>query len=118
MSSRFVGASIVIVWAMSHVLCAQTLLNFESLSDGEAVTTQFSGVTFSNVRTLTAGFSLDDPRISRAFRQQRNIGCRGTDHSHIFRSDNGFFRVFYSFESNYGRSVRQRRKSARHRIFI
>jgi uncharacterized protein (TIGR03437 family) len=60
MSSRFVGVSIVVFCAASQVLHAQTLLNFESLNDGAAVTTQFSGVTFSNAQTLTAGFSLDE----------------------------------------------------------
>jgi len=41
------------------VLHAQTL-NFDGLNDGDPVTTQFSGLTFANAQTLTAGFSLDE----------------------------------------------------------
>src|SRR5262245_57417486 len=35
-------------------------IDFESLLDGEAITTQFLGVTFSNATTLTAGVSLNE----------------------------------------------------------
>src|ERR1700722_3304405 len=60
MSSRVAGIMIAALCAASQMLDAQTLLNFETLSDGTAVTNQFSGVTFSDTRVLTAGFSLDD----------------------------------------------------------
>jgi uncharacterized protein (TIGR03437 family) len=56
--SRFIGVAVVLV-AASQLVHAQTLLNFEGLNDGVAVTTQFAGVTFSNAQTLTAGYSLD-----------------------------------------------------------
>lgn len=50
-------------------LCAATLastnvsalsIDFESLADGTAVTTQFAGVTFSNTTAFKAGFSLNE----------------------------------------------------------
>src|SRR5580700_9634989 len=59
MSGRVAGMVIAALCAVSQVLTAQTLVNFDSLSDGVAVTTQFPGVTFSNAQVLTAGFSLD-----------------------------------------------------------
>jgi uncharacterized protein (TIGR03437 family) len=59
MFRRFVGALIVVLGAASQWAQAQTLLNFEGLTDGVAVTTQFAGITFSNAQVLTAGFSLD-----------------------------------------------------------
>jgi hypothetical protein len=37
-----------------------TTIDFESLLDGETVTTQFPGLSFSNVITLTAGVSLNE----------------------------------------------------------
>lgn len=39
---------------------APLLLDFESLSDGESVSSQFAGMTFSNAATLTAGISLNE----------------------------------------------------------
>ena len=35
-------------------------IDFESLSDGDVVTTQFPGLTFSNATALTAGISLNE----------------------------------------------------------
>ncbi|MGI0134777.1 MAG: hypothetical protein ACREBW_07470, partial [Candidatus Micrarchaeaceae archaeon] len=46
--------------ALPGLLAADTVLNFESLGDGVSVTTQFSGLTFSNTIALTAGISLDE----------------------------------------------------------
>src|SRR5579863_1313329 len=60
MSSRIARIFIAALCVTAPTLHAQTLLNFESLNDGDLVTTQFTGVTFSNAQTLTAGFSLDD----------------------------------------------------------
>lgn len=37
-----------------------TVLNFDGLSDGDIVTSQFAGVTFSNTIVLTAGISLNE----------------------------------------------------------
>ncbi len=37
-----------------------TVINFDGLSDLDSVTTQFSGLTFSNTTVLTAGISLNE----------------------------------------------------------
>ena len=37
-----------------------TSIDFETLTDSEIVTTQFSGLSFSNTRALSSGFSLND----------------------------------------------------------
>lgn len=50
---------VIVLGAVFQTAHAQTLLNFENLNDGVAVTTQYSGVAFSNALALTAGFSLD-----------------------------------------------------------
>ena len=57
-------------WPLPFALClvlfsqtegsAATIINFDGLSDGEIVTTQFAGLTFSNTTTLTAGVSLNE----------------------------------------------------------
>jgi hypothetical protein len=39
---------------------ADQLITFEDLNDGDSVTTQYAGVTFSNAVVLTAGISLDE----------------------------------------------------------
>jgi len=44
----------------STVLYAQTSITFDTLNDGDLVTNQYSGLTFSNARVLTSGFSLND----------------------------------------------------------
>src|SRR5690348_1418779 len=58
-SHRFGGLAVVALTLFSGAQ-AQTSLNFESLNDGDALTTQFSGLAFSNASVLTAGFSLND----------------------------------------------------------
>jgi hypothetical protein len=44
----------------STVLYAQTSITFDTLNDGDVVTTQYSGVTFSNAQVLRSGFSLNE----------------------------------------------------------
>src|ERR1700733_14644782 len=44
----------------SPVLHAQTSITFDALNDGDLVTTQYSGLTFSNAKVVTSGFSLTD----------------------------------------------------------
>jgi uncharacterized protein (TIGR03437 family) len=46
--------------AASLLHAARVVVDFESLSDSDVITTQFAGLTFSNAQTLTAGFSLDE----------------------------------------------------------
>src|SRR3954469_10391595 len=52
------GVFVVALAIPSTVLA--TTINFDSLSDSEAVTNQFAGVTFSNAIALTAGISLNE----------------------------------------------------------
>jgi len=60
MSLRLV-ALVVILAAAPHAANAVPItIDFESLSDGDAVTNQFFGVTFSNATVLTAGVSLNE----------------------------------------------------------
>ena len=52
---------IALLMALPSAVFATTLtIDFESLSDGDGVTNQFPGVTFSNARVLTAGSSLNE----------------------------------------------------------
>jgi hypothetical protein len=44
----------------SAAVASPVVIGFESLTDGEAATTQFPGLAFSNALVLTAGVSLDD----------------------------------------------------------
>ena len=44
----------------STVLHAQTSITFDTLNDGDVVTTQYSGVTFSNAQVVKSGFSLNE----------------------------------------------------------
>ena len=41
-------------------LAQATVIDFESLTDSNSVTTQFAGVTFQNALVLTAGLSLNE----------------------------------------------------------
>jgi hypothetical protein len=41
-------------------LCADTIIDFESLNDGDLVTNQYPGLTFSNTIVLSAGISLNE----------------------------------------------------------
>jgi uncharacterized protein (TIGR03437 family) len=60
MSSRVAVLMVAALYVASQGLRAQTVLDFDSLKDGDAVTSQFAGVTFANAQALSAGFSLDD----------------------------------------------------------
>jgi len=60
MSNRSAAVLILALFAASPLLHAQTSINFDALNDGDSVTTQFSGLTFSNAQALTAGFSLNN----------------------------------------------------------
>ena len=60
--------SSVLSSALAAALCAllglplaqAAVINFDSLVDGESVTTQYAGVTFQNTLALTAGLSLNE----------------------------------------------------------
>ena len=56
---RFVLAVIVAFYGSVRSVSAATI-TFETLSDLEAVTTQFADVTFANATVLTAGISVND----------------------------------------------------------
>ena len=61
---RILSATFALFASALPGLC--TTLDFESLSDLESVTNQFSGVTFANAVALTAGISLNEfdfPRV-------------------------------------------------------
>jgi hypothetical protein len=51
---------LIFVAFASTVLYGQTSITFDTLNDGDLVTNQYSGLTFSNARVLTSGFSLND----------------------------------------------------------
>jgi hypothetical protein len=51
---------LMFVMFATTVLQAQTSITFDTLNDGDLVTTQYSGVTFSNAQILKSGFSLND----------------------------------------------------------
>ena len=49
-----------VVLAPGRAIAAPITINFDGLSDLDAVTNQFSGLTFSNATVLTAGTSLNE----------------------------------------------------------
>jgi hypothetical protein len=61
MRYRFLSPALFIAFSGFTASClAAPLIDFESLSDGEFVTTQFPGVVFSHAQVLTAGISLNE----------------------------------------------------------
>ena len=58
----FAGLFTCLLFVISPValLGSSTTIDFEGLSDGALVTTQYSGLTFSNAQILTAGVSLNE----------------------------------------------------------
>ena len=56
----FVILSLITFVAPELVIAGTTLIDFENFNDGDVVTTQIPGVTFTNTIVLTAGISLND----------------------------------------------------------
>ena len=50
----------LVVLCCATSACGSVLLDFETLSDSEVVTTQYSGLTFSNAIAVKAGVSLNE----------------------------------------------------------
>jgi hypothetical protein len=58
---RLYYLSLVLLLAVPQFLAAgTTVIDFESLADGNVVTNQFPGLTFTNTVALTAGISLNE----------------------------------------------------------
>jgi hypothetical protein len=53
-------ALLLAILLVPSALLADPVINFDSLTDLNSVTTQFSGLTFSNATALTAGISLNE----------------------------------------------------------
>ena len=60
MTYQIVESLLIATFVIPLTVHAQTSITFETLNDGDLVTTQYSGLTFSNAQTVTAGFSLND----------------------------------------------------------
>ena len=60
MSPRLVALLVILAAAPHAANAAPITIDFESLNDGDAVTNQFLGLTFSNTTVLTAGVSLNE----------------------------------------------------------
>ena len=56
----FVVMSLITFALPELVIADTTVINFDNFNDGDVVTTQIPGVTFTNTIVLTAGISLDD----------------------------------------------------------
>ena len=56
----YFGVVLVLLGLMISSPAYAITIDFETLTDSEAVTTQFSGLTFSNTTVLTAGSSLNE----------------------------------------------------------
>lgn len=56
----YFGVVLVLLGPLISGLAYATTIDFETLTDSDPVTTQFSGLTFSNARVLTAGISLNE----------------------------------------------------------
>ena len=57
---RTLSFLVVLLWCGLTLCASPTVINFDGLNDGDSVTTQFAGVTFSNAAVLTAGISLNE----------------------------------------------------------
>ena len=91
---------ILVVFA-STVLQAQTAITFDTLNDGDLVTTQYSGVTFSNAQVLKSGFSLNDldfPAHSGA--NAITVTIRSNLY-YVFCSGFHLFRILYSRKAHH-----------------
>lgn len=55
-------ATLLVTWlgAIAPAAAGPTVIDFDDLLDGESVTTQYAGLTFTNTVALTAGISLNE----------------------------------------------------------
>ena len=54
------GVLLIVLVTVPRVAAATSIIDFETLSDGDPVTAQFLGLAFANTTALTAGFSLNE----------------------------------------------------------
>lgn len=57
---RCFTAILVLVASASPLAATPIIINFDDLADGDSVTTQYNGLTFTNTTVLTSGISLNE----------------------------------------------------------
>ena len=84
------------VLAVAAQAASASTLNFDGLADGTSVTTQFSGVTFSNATVLTAGGSLNE--LDFPPRSGSNVVVDfGGPIELVFGADQSFFEAYFTY---------------------
>ena len=95
---RFVLVALVVVALHFPQSARATVIDFEGLADLEVVTSQFSGLTFTNATVLTEGISLNEfefPPRSGTNVVFDDFGAMVIDFAPLALEVSGFFTYFF-----------------------